>query len=246
MPVIFCHSGAQKIIAYGNISPQWLSPKGRFPLESAGLYSGAIYSPKLPFRKYRLNFPQLNWWIVNRLHATFSWEKCPFNRHGHSILNLASIIWRHKASVLRITSLSKSFKMRKTEHLSLEIICLIHTCQYVSQRLVFPHLTEPNAFFIEFHQTLHMWKETGEDCDWLTEAWQGLAGRSALSPQHTHTLTHAQTDIHIPPSHPACLIPSGPICLNFVHFHCWPHKDESKRIPLSTVSNKITLQPYIG
>lgn len=43
-----------------------------------------------------------------------------------------------------------------------------------------------------------------------------------------------------------CLIPSGPICLNSVHFHCWPHKDESKRIPLSTVSNRITLQPYIG
>lgn len=41
-----------------------------------------------------------------------------------------------------------------------------------------------------------------------------------------------------------CLIPSGPICLNSVHFHCWPHKDESKRIRLYGVKQNHAAALY--
>lgn len=39
-------------------------------------------------------------------------------------------------------------------------------------------------------------------------------------------------------------IPLDPICLNSVHFNCWPHEDESKRIPFFTVAQNHAAALY--
>lgn len=39
-------------------------------------------------------------------------------------------------------------------------------------------------------------------------------------------------------------IPLAPICLNSVHFNCWPHEDESKRIPFFTVAQNHAAALY--
>lgn len=39
-------------------------------------------------------------------------------------------------------------------------------------------------------------------------------------------------------------IPLAPICLNPVHFNCWPHEDESKRIPFFTVAQNHAAALY--
>lgn len=39
-------------------------------------------------------------------------------------------------------------------------------------------------------------------------------------------------------------IPLGPICLNSLHFNCWPHEDQSKRIPFFAVAQNHAAALY--